>query len=332
VELVYFRIAKKHNIIDKPNERSSHNYITVRGGGIVFWVAMVLCFINQLIFKNLTGFDTLFFIGLTLNSIISFWDDNKPLSAKIRLFIHFVSISCVFAGLGLFASFHWSIIIGYILVVGILNAYNFMDGINGITGLYSLVTAASLLFVNFNIVEFVDNQFIEFFIISIFVFLFFNFRKHAKCFAGDVGSVSAAFILTFIILQLIVKTHNINYLVFFAVYGVDSVLTIIHRLMLHENITKPHRKHVYQLLANELKVPHLTVSSIYTGLQLVINAGFIAIIKINEQFSFLYFAAVIILLSMIYIVIKKNILANNTENYTNFQDVTQNCKYNETIQ
>ena len=108
---------------------------------------------------------------------------------------------------------------------------------------------------------------------SVLVFCFFNFRKKAKCFAGDVGSVSIAFIILFLMGRLIIKTEDSSWIVLLCVYGVDSVLTIVHRLMLHENIGLPHRKHLYQIMANELKVPHVVVSSIYMVVQAVIIVG-----------------------------------------------------------
>ena len=73
---------------------------------------------------------------------------------------------------------------------------------------------------------------------------------------------SIAFIVLFLIGKLVIRTGDFSWMVLLAVYGVDSVLTIIHRLMLHENIGLPHRKHMYQIMANELKVPHVIVSSI----------------------------------------------------------------------
>ena len=94
---------------------------------------------------------------------------------------------------------------------------------------------------------FVNADFIYTVVCSVLVFCFFNFRKKAKCFAGDVGAVSIAFILLFLIGRLIIETEDFSWIVLLSVYGVDSVLTIIHRLMLHENIGLPHRKHLIRL-------------------------------------------------------------------------------------
>jgi UDP-N-acetylmuramyl pentapeptide phosphotransferase/UDP-N-acetylglucosamine-1-phosphate transferase len=244
----------------------------------------------------------LFIIGITLISAVSFWDDVSSLPNKIRIVIHFLSISFVFYGLNIYAVLPWYLILSaYIFFVGVLNAFNFMDGINGITGLYSLSILISLQYVNYKIISFTDSDFILFAILACIVFLFFNCRKRAKCFAGDVGSMGISFWIVTLILQLMLKTGSIAWIVLLSVYGVDTILTVIHRLILKENIFEAHRKHLYQLLANELKIPQLVVSIIYGLLQGLIAIGFFVLFKYQD----IYFLTVIILLSIIYIVIKK---------------------------
>ncbi len=146
-----------------------------------------------------------------------------------------------------------------------------MDGINGITGAYSISVLLALLFVNLKVNHFIDNELIYFSLIAVMVFNYFNFRKKARCFAGDVGSVTIAFLLVFLLGKLIIQTGHFSYIFFLSVYGVDSVLTIIHRIKLKENIFEAHRKHAYQIMANELKIPHLFVSLFYGILQLIIS-------------------------------------------------------------
>jgi UDP-N-acetylmuramyl pentapeptide phosphotransferase/UDP-N-acetylglucosamine-1-phosphate transferase len=192
-------------------------------------------------------------------------------------------------------------IFALIFCTGILNAYNFMDGINGITGGYSLILIGTLGYINYFQIPFVDNSLIVIVLLSLIVFNFFNFRKKAMCFAGDVGSISMAFCIVFLMGLLVIKTQDFSYIVLLAVYGADSVLTVIHRLILKENISQPHRKHLYQLLANELKIPHLYVSGLYMLVQLIINIGFMLVTS-----KYLYFSIVIILFSVLYLVIKKN--------------------------
>ena len=237
-ELFYFRIADKCNIIDKPNERSSHTRITLRGGGIIFYFGALAYFLS-----NEWEYPW-FMLALTLITFISFVDDVRSTSQGFRLVFHFTAMALMFYQWGLFSLSWWWIIIALIVCTGIINAYNFMDGINGITGGYSLVILGALAYINSKIITFVEPALIYTVLCSVFVFCFFNFRKKAKCFAGDVGSVSIAFILLFLIGRLIIKTEDFGWIILLSVYGVDSVLTIIHRLMLHENIGLPHRKHI----------------------------------------------------------------------------------------
>ena len=294
-ELFYFKIADKCNIIDKPNERSSHTRITLRGGGIIFYFGALAYFLTS-------GWEYPYFmLALTLVTFISFVDDVKSISQLTRLFFHFSAMALMFYQWGLFSLSWWWLVPALIVCTGIINAYNFMDGINGITGGYSLVVLAALAYINQEIVPFVEKDFIYTVICSVLVFCFFNFRKQAKCFAGDVGSVSIAFIVLFLIGKLIILTEDFSWIVLLAVYGVDSVLTIIHRLMLHENIGLPHRKHLYQIMANELKLPHVIVSSIYMGVQTAIIVGYI----ICLNYGYWYLLCVILLLSLIYICFMK---------------------------
>lgn len=294
-ELFYFCIADKCNIIDKPNERSSHTRITLRGGGSIFYAGVLFYFL-------ISEFEyPWFMLGLTLITLISFIDDIQSVSQKIRLAIHFSAMILVFYQWGLFEYPIWIILITLIICTGIINVYNFMDGINGITGGYSLLLLVSLAYINKKVSPFVDIDLIYYLILSVLVFNFFNFRKQAKCFAGDVGSVSIAFIVLFLIGKLIIQTGNFSWIILLAVYGVDSVLTIVHRLMLHENIGLPHRKHLYQIMANELRIPHLVVATIYMAVQGLIIIGFIYFYK----YSYYYLASTIIVLSLCYIAFMK---------------------------
>lgn len=292
LELAYFRVADRFNIIDKPNLRSSHTHVTLRGGGIVFlfgvWIYAAFFGLSY----------PWFLVGLTLVGLISFADDIHSLPDSIRLVVQFVSMGLMFYQLGIL-NWHdwWMVLVALIICVGIINAYNFMDGINGITGVYSLAVILPLVYLN-QTIDFISMPFLIIIIISLFVFLLFNFRKRARCFAGDVGSIGIAFLILFALGRLILKTQDFSYIVFLAVYGADAVLTIVHRIMLHENLGEAHRKHAYQLMANELKIPHLEVSTIYMLLQLAISAGLI-FIPINH---YIYLGIVIFSLAIAYIV------------------------------
>ncbi|EKA81010.1 glycosyltransferase family 4 protein [Bacteroides fragilis] len=294
-ELFYFRIADKYNIIDKPNERSSHTRITLRGGGIIFYLGALVYFLTS-------QFEyPWFMLALTLVTVISFVDDIRSISQGLRLVFHFTAMGLMFYQWELFTLPWWTVVVALIACTGIINAYNFMDGINGITGGYSLVVLGALAFINHWVVSFVEPGLIYTMLCAVLVFNFFNFRKRAKCFAGDVGAVSIAFIILFLIGKLIIDTEDFSWIVLLAVYGADSVLTIVHRLMLHENIGLPHRKHLYQIMANELKIPHVAVSLTYMVVQGVVVAGYLVL----REYGYVYLAGSILLLSILYLLFMK---------------------------
>lgn len=297
LELAYFRVADRFNIIDKPNLRSSHTSIVLRGGGIIF-------LFGAWIYAAFFGLDYgWFLLGLTLIGVVSFVDDVHSLPDSLRLVVQFVAMFLMFYQFGIL-NWHdwWIVLIALIVCVGITNAYNFMDGINGITGGYSLAVLAPLIYLNFKY-EFISMPFLYVTGLSLLVFCFFNFRKKAKCFAGDVGSITIAFMLLFALGKLILQTGDFSYIIFLAVYGADTILTICHRIQLHENLGEAHRKHAYQLMANELKIPHVQVSLFYMVIQLMISFGMI-FCPINH---YIYLGATIIVLMVAYILfMKKN--------------------------
>ena len=326
-EMVYFRIADRYNIIDKPNERSSHSTIVLRGGGVIF-------LLSAWVWSAFFGLQyPWFLLGLTLVAGVSFVDDIRLLPESVRLVVQFVAM-----GLTLFELFcmpgqflesasWWMVVafvvMGMVIFVGASNIINFMDGINGITGGYAAAVLVPLLIVNEGTmlkavngaVSIVPSSLVITVLLADVVFCLFNFRQKgkAKCFAGDVGSIGIAFILLFMIGQLIMRTGDVTYLVFLLVYGVDGCLTIIHRIMLHENLGEAHRKHAYQLMANELKIGHVTVSLIYMGIQLAISLGFIYLIPNTIVANWVYLVGMFIVLAVAYVLFKKKYYHLNEE-------------------
>lgn len=277
-ELVYFGLAQKLNIIDKPNERSSHSYITIRGGGVVFLLAFWIWAMQQGTAYTTAG------LGLLFIGIVSIWDDIKSLPNRVRILAHISGILLLFYNVGLFdlLPLGWIALI-LILVIGTLNAYNFMDGINGITGIYSLVTIASIAWINQQN-TFLDDGFFVWMMSSLLVFLFFNFRKKARCFAGDVGSMGVAFAVLFGLFLLILHTGELKYILFLSIYGIDTVLTILQRLYRKENIFNAHRLHLYQLLVNQHGLSHRIVSFSYGLIQLILNILIIGVLPADMMF------------------------------------------------
>ena len=309
LELVYFKIADKYNIIDKPNERSSHSTIVLRGGGIIFTLSTLAWVGLQGVYGDLSPVVEYlpFLIGLFLIAGVSFVDDVVSLPDSARLVTQFTAMALMFWNLGIMHwEMWWMVVIALIVCVGATNVINFMDGINGITAGYSLAVLGPLAVINLKN-EFIDQNFLITVILGVFVFCFFNFRPKgkAKCFAGDVGSIGIAFILLFGIGKLIMQTGDVTYLLFLLVYGVDGCLTICHRIKLHENLGEAHRKHVYQLMANELKIGHVKVSLLYMVLQLVISLGLIFGVPDTVAAHWWYLVICLVVLGVAYIWFKK---------------------------
>ena len=301
MELVYFKIADRFNIIDKPNERSSHSTIVLRGGGIIFllglWIWSAFC-----------GFQyPCFLAAVSLIAGVSFVDDIHSLSSSLRLMAQFGAMLLMFWQWNiLHLGMWWVVLIALIVCVGASNVINFMDGINGITGAYAMASLVPLAILN-NRLNFVDQSLIYVLMLADVVFCIFNFRPKgkAKCFAGDVGSIGVAYILLFMIGSLVLSTGDITYLIFILVYGIDGCLTICHRIMLHEKLGEAHRKHAYQLMANELRVGHIQVSSLYAILQLIISLGYIWLCPNTIVAHWCYIISVIGVLTMAYVLFMK---------------------------
>lgn len=301
IELIYFRIADKFNIIDKPNERSSHTSIVLRGGGIIF-------LIGAWIWSAFFGFQYPWFLaGLTLVAGVSFVDDIHSLPDSARLVAQFSAAALAFYQLGILHwEMWWIVLLALIVYVGATNVINFMDGINGITAGYSLAVLVPLALVNMQ-ENFVEQSLIMTSILAALVFCIFNFRPKgkAKCFAGDVGSIGIAFIILFLLGNVIIKTGDITWLIFLLVYGVDGCMTIIHRIMLHENLGEAHRKHAYQIMANELKIGHVKVTLLYMAIQLVISLGFIYVCPNSVLCHWLYMIGALMVLAIGYVLFMK---------------------------
>ena len=303
VEVVYFRVAARFNIIDKPNERSSHSTVVLRGGGIIFLLGLW-------IWGAFFGFQYLWFlVAVTLVAGVSFVDDIRSLPDSVRLVAQFVAMAMMFYQLGLLHwDMWWMVIVALVVCVGASNVINFMDGVNGITGGYALAMLVPMLMLVESGVDFIDSSFLLVMLLAVLVFCIFNFRPKgkAKCFAGDVGSIGMAMILLFCTGMLIAETGDFAWFpILWMVYGVDGVLTICHRIMLHENLGQAHRKHAYQLMANELKIGHVKVSSLYMVMQLAVSLGAVFLVPNEQLYHWIYALIVAVVLAIAYVLFKK---------------------------
>ena len=300
-ELIYFRIAEKLNIVDRPNERSSHSAVVLRGGGVIFLIG---AWVWSLVF----GFTYPWFLaGLTLVAGVSFVDDVRSLPDSVRLVAQFAAAAMAFYQLGILHwSMWWIVALALVVYVGATNVINFMDGINGITAGYSLAVLVPLALVNVQ-KGFVEQSLIMTTVLASLTFCLFNFRPKgkAKCFAGDVGSIGIAFVMLFLLGNVVLQTHDVTWLIFLLVYGIDGCFTIAHRIMLHENLGEAHRKHAFQLMANELHIGHMKVTMLYAALQLVISLGFVYLCPDNVGWHWAYLAMAFVVLGAGYVVFMK---------------------------
>lgn len=297
IELVYFKIADKYNIIDKPNSRSSHTTVTLRGGGIIFPIAVSIAFFLGYVSWPIS-------LAVVLVAVVSFIDDIKPLSQLPRFVSHVLAVGLVFYDLHLFYEPLWLLPVVFVLLIGWVNAFNFMDGINGITVLYALVAIVSFSFLPAN------ESSLPLLItmgLSCFVFGLFNIRKKAKTFAGDVGSISMALFLGYFMIKTIIDSGQFGYILFFSVYGIDAIITIINRLLKKENIFQPHRSHLYQYLANEIGYSHILVAFIYAGFQLIINSLVVYVASIG-YLNVSFIVGLLLVLTLIYLFIRKGVI------------------------
>ncbi|MDI6049204.1 UDP-GlcNAc--UDP-phosphate GlcNAc-1-phosphate transferase [Flavobacterium sp. XS2P24] len=305
IELFYFKIADKYNIIDKPNSRSSHTSITLRGGGIIFPIAISIACLLGYVSWPVT-------LAVVLVAVVSFIDDIKPLPQLPRFVSHVFAVGLVFYELNLFYEPLWLLPVVFVLLIGWVNAFNFMDGINGITVLYALTAIVSFSFLPIN------KPSLPLLItmgLSCLAFGIFNVRKKAKTFAGDVGSISMALFLGYFMIKTIKDSGQLGYILFFSVYGIDAIITIITRLLRKENIFQPHRSHLYQYLANEMGYSHVLVAFIYAVFQLGINR-LVVYMDVNGYLTLFFMGGFLLLQTFIYLLVRnfvtrKMILGNS---------------------
>ncbi len=299
---VYFRIARKYNIVDLPNYRTMHEGATIRGGGVVIFIAMAL----YSVFMYNPGY--YFLAGLLVIGVTGFLDDLLDLPNRIRFPLQLLSVVLMIweAGLGN-VPLLW-LIAAVIVITGTLNAFNFMDGINGITAGYAMVTVGTLLYINNTGQSFIYNGFLLFFILTLLIFAFFNFRRKAVCFAGDVGSLSIAFIIVFLILKLISVTGHWVYVLFLTLYGIDTIFTIIQRLFRKENIFRAHRLHFFQVVIKKTGMPHLMMTAWYMALQLAVNFVVIEIAEFSWERQIIFSLIMLGAISLFYIYVKSKMM------------------------
>ena len=255
-------------LLDKANHRSSHKGVVPKGGGIGILAAFVL---SSLVLKIPGSF----WLSATFLALISFFGDKFPISPKFRLPVQFIAaLILLFPILFSDSSSVLCLLPLSIFIVGTANFYNFMDGINGIAGITGVVGFGLLGW--FAALEGADPRIITLSACMSFAclgFLPFNMPK-ARVFMGDVGSVLLGFVFAGMVVLLAESFLDfVCMAAFLFPFYADELSTMIVRLRDRENLTRPHRRHLYQLLANEMGVDHWKVSVGYGLLQLVVGIG-----------------------------------------------------------
>lgn len=291
---LYIKLAQKFGIEDVPNHRSSHSLKTIRGGGILFVISLFIYIFTQSLPQPYL------FVAIFLVALISFIDDLKTLGTLSRFGTQIIAVVLVFYQLNLFDNSLFLIIPLLIFCLGIVNIYNFMDGINGITGFYSLTVLSTVLFLNHS-TNIIDYKILVFGILGLVVFGFFNFRKKAIFFAGDIGSISIGVFVTFLLLLFSFKLNSPLPFMFIAVYLVDGGVTILSRLLKKENIFKPHKSHLYQNFVHLSKTNHLTVAGGYAIVQIIVNILVLMVIHKNLSLQLLTTIPLILVLIVFHI-------------------------------
>ncbi len=303
---VYLKLADHFNIIDKPNQRSSHTKVTIRGGGIVFPIAAILYFL----WSNFHY--PYFIVGLSLIAIVSFIDDTITLPPAIRFPFQIIAIGLVLYELDLLANTNvfWVLFLVF-SGVAFINFFNFMDGINGITGMYAITVFIGAYFLNVEIGA-VDGNLIIYSLLSLVVFGFYNFRKKALFFAGDIGSISIALVIVFILFNLLKISKAPVILLLIIVYGADAIMTILYRkLILKEKITDPHRHHLYQKLVHVKQMPHLSVAVLYALVQLLLVGVAYRTYTLDFYLQCIIFTGFLVFFTLLYFVLYTKIIGKS---------------------
>lgn len=261
VYVIAFFALQKWQWLDRPNTRSSHQSVTLRGLGIAFLPIVVLAWMLQ----YLTGWQC---IGILFAGFTGLAADFEWMPPLHRLLLYVIACILFLSGSSWFGYQGWWL---PVLLVGLLiwiNLFNFMDGVNGMMALNSLVSLVTYLLLP-ELKAFYG--FIGLIIGLTTMYAFFNVRKKALAFAGDVGSIVLSICVALPMLLAISKSGNWWYLMFFCLYITDAGFTLLKRFFKGYNVLKPHRTHLYEYLANEAGKPHLKISIAYGAVQLGIN-------------------------------------------------------------
>lgn len=293
---LYLVLGRKFGLYDHPNGRSSHATPTMTSMGIV-----LVCSFVFFGFTNNFRLPNLFVIGVLMLATVSFIDDLIFLKHSLRFMFQILALMLVLWDLPIGSQNQELMVLaiaGLIFGIGVINAFNFMDGINGMLLLNSFVILGSFAYLNEfvldpqgNPLKFTDTNFILAMMIAVLVMSVFNVRTKAVAFMGDVGSMTISMIILYLMYCLLLATGNYIYLLLFSIFGIDAGLTVGYKLILRQNIFLPHRDFLFKRLVHIARLPHLKVSVGYALAQLFINALVLLLppsMKYAQQLSLLF--------------------------------------------
>lgn len=314
VEL-FRRWSLGRNLIDIPNERSSHTEPTPRGGGLIIDAVCLLLFLIYCVAFQIDIFWS-YFAGALIIALISWLDDLFSVPAIWRFLSHSLAAILVVWGLGawetLYIPFSGTAYLGQIgqvitffWIVWMINAYNFMDGIDGIAGAQAFTAGIGWLLIGTLLG--VENTAFYGGIVAFtsLGFLFHNWQP-AKIFMGDVGSAFLGY--TFAVLPLMAFKESKDQAILFPVIGVtlvtlfvfDSIVTLIKRILRREKIWQAHREHIYQKLVVS-GFSHQFVTGTYAILSMIILGCLVLWILNRENLMDFVFLIIAFLLISLFI-------------------------------
>lgn len=317
----YFPFAEKKGMLAGVNHRSSHTKPVVTGAGFIFYISYIFYIISSILLDDYIPWPI--FIGITMLAIISFIDDLKEVWFLIRLVIQLLAtclmlyqvyLNFTLDLLAFNASFLIIIaIVALVFSVGFVNLYNFMDGLNGMMGGITISALVVFWLIDVFVVNFIDDSLIYFTLLPTLLFMFCNARKQPLCFAGDVGSVVLGFVVVYMLICLLVETSNMVYAFVFVSVYVEAGMTVIQRLFAGQNIFKPHRIHLFQLLCNEYKHSHLVVSGLYALNQLVFGSVIVVLnfYKVGDLVQNLVVIGLVIVEVFVYLIYKRKLMGGH---------------------
>lgn len=295
------KIMERKSLYVEINERSSHNGFVTTGGGLAILITWLLGLIYLVILKQI---DEKLFTALSFGfilSIISFIDDLYNLKIKIRLFIHVIiaSLGLISLGglqeinLGFFSIYNPIITNAFalLLIVWFINLYNFLDGINGYAGSEMIFLCLS------GLILFGDKHFLIL-MCCVLGFLILNYGK-AKIFMGDVGSTLLGYnVAIFTLYYTNQNTNNLwAWFILFGLFLFDATYTLIKRIIHKEDITKAHKKHAYQRLAQS-GWSHLKITNVAN----IVNIILLVIVLIIKNIFIAFTLAIVLLYSIIKVI------------------------------